>query len=70
MSKMPASFYGGGGGEVGGRVLDERLAAEEARVVYETVAWAERPVASYTTRWAVSTRVMSPGHGDEARLIT
>jgi len=36
-------IYGGDGGEVVGRVLVERLADEEARVVYETVDAAETP---------------------------
>jgi hypothetical protein len=36
-------IYGGDGGEVVGRVLVERLADEEARIVYETVDSAETP---------------------------
>src|SRR3954451_9000500 len=63
-------IYGGDGGEVIGRVLVERLADEEARVVYETVDSAEAPgrLVHHALRGVGLGYVALDG--EEARLIT
>ena len=63
-------IYGGDGGEVVGRVLLERLADEEPRVVYETVDSAEAPrrLVHHALRGVDVGDVARDG--EEARLIT